>query len=288
VKTLVIASNPQFIDALSERFTLRGRPLIVAGIGQCASDAELKTQLQSSGAELVVNATGYDQGADFNYFPLDAVERLAKLCKRMDLPLLQLSSSQVFDGLDGGRHREHELATPASRAGALLWRVEEAVRSHPRHLILRTGPVFSAQGDNLLTRLLNDFRRGGVVERATAGQCCPTWVGDLARVVSAIIDQLACDAQCWGTYHYCSSDPVSSYQFAETTLALVSQYLDTSALEISLEIATTMDVEWPRPLLNCDKIRNTFGIKQLPWRSSISSVVQQSFAGETDEQSPGE
>ena len=199
--------------------------------------------------------------------------------------MLQLSGSQVFDGLDGGRHREEGPATPASRAGALLWRMEELVREAPRHLILRTAPIYSALGDNLLTRLLADFRRGGAIERSTGGQCCPTWAGDLARVISAIVDQVSCDAGCSGTYHYTSSDPVSNYQFAETTLAVASQFLDTEALGLSLEIAVDMDVEWPRPLLNCEKIRNTFGIKQMPWRSSISSVVQQVFDGEEHEQS---
>lgn len=285
MKILVISSSPQFIDALSERFGLRGHSLLVMGIEQCGSDTELNTLLSSTAFDLVVNTMGFEVGADFNNFPLDAVKQLAELCKMMALPLLQLSSSQVFDGLDGGRHREDEPATPASRPGALLWQVEEAVRASPKHIILRTGPVFSAQGDNLLTQLIQDFRRGGIIERSTGGQCCPTSVEDIARVVSAIIDQASCGAECWGTYHYSSSDPVSSYQFAETTLAIVSQYLDTEKLGISLEIATAVDSEWPRPILNCDKIRNTFGIKQLPWRSSISSAVKQTFEGESDEQS---
>jgi dTDP-4-dehydrorhamnose reductase len=285
VKILVISSSPQFIDALSERLGLRGRSLVVVGIDQCGSDSKLKSLFSSTAFDLVLNAMGFEVGTDFNDFPLHAVKQLAELCRTMQIPLLQLSSSQVFDGLDGGRHREDEPATPASRPGALLWQVEEAVRASPRHIILRTGPVFSAQGDNLLTRVIKDFRRGGIIERSTSGQCCPTSAEDLARVLSAIIDQVSCDAECWGTFHYSSSDPVSSYQFAETTLALVSQYLDTDTLGISLEIATAVDIEWPRPLLNCDKIRNTFGIKQLPWRSSISRVVKQTFEGEAHEQS---
>jgi dTDP-4-dehydrorhamnose reductase len=285
VKILVISSSEQFIDAQARQFALRGRPCLVVGPEECRSSENLDALLVSADIGMVVNCMGLESLSSANDAALASVSLLVKACVSRGLPILQLSGSQVFDGLDGGRHREEDPATPASRAGALLWRMEELVRGAPRHLILRTAPIYSAHGDNLLTRLLADFRRGGAVERSTGGQCCPTWSGDLARVISAMVDQVSCDADCWGTYHYTSSDPVSNYQFAETTLAVASQFLDTEALGLSLEIAVEMDVEWPRPLLNCEKIRNTFGIKQMPWRSSISSVVQQVFDGEEHEQS---
>jgi dTDP-4-dehydrorhamnose reductase len=285
VKILVISSSEQFIDAQAKQFALRGRPCLMVGPEQCRSNEGLSALLASADIGMVVNSMGLESLSSAKESVLEPVTLLVKACASRGLPMLQLSGSQVFDGLDGGRHREEEPATPASRAGALLWRMEKLVREAPRHLILRTAPIYSALGDNLLTRLLADFRRGGAVERSTGGQCCPTWAGDLARVISAIVDQISCDADCWGTYHYTSSDPVSNYQFAESTLAVASQFLDTEALGLSLEIAVEMDVEWPRPLLNCEKIRNTFGIKQMPWRSSISSVVQQVFDGEEHEQS---
>lgn len=285
MKVLVISASQQVVDALGTQFALRDRPCVIVGPEQCATEESLAELLASSGAGIVVNAMGLEKLDSVDDAVLESVALLVKLCAGKRLPILQISGSQVYDGLDGGRHREQEPATPASRSGALLWRMEELVRAIPRHLILRTAPLFSAEGENILTALLEDFRRGGVVERSAAGECCPTWAGDFARVVSAIIDQLSCDADCWGTYHYSSSDPTSSYQFAETTLAVASQYLDTEALQLNLEMATEVDIEWPRPLLNCDKIRSTFGIKQLPWRASITTVVQQAFEGESHEQS---
>ncbi len=285
MKILVISSSLQLVDALGAQFDRRERRYAVAAADQCQAEPQLEQLLSTSAAGMVVTAMGLESLIRFDDAILETLALLVKVCARRGLPILQLSGSQVFDGLDGGRHREEDPATPASRAGAMLWRMEELVRSAPSHLILRTAPLYSAVGSNLLTRLLADFRRGGVVERSTGGQCSPTWAGDLARVVSAIIDQLSCGADCWGTYHYSSSDPISSYQFAETSLAVASQYLDVEALKLSLDIATERDVEWPRPLLNCDKIRSTFGVRQLPWRSSIGAVVQQVFEGEVNEQS---
>ncbi len=38
-----------------------------------------------------------------------------------------------------------------------------------------------------------------------------------------------------------------------------------------------MDEDWQRPLLNCEKILNTFGIKQLPWRAFIAPTIKKYF-----------
>ena len=177
-----------------------------------------------------------------------------------------------------GRHREEDDVAPASRVGALLWRMEERVRAAcKQHIILRTGPLFSAQGDNLLTSLIARLKDGATLALSTTGNSCPVHVSDLARVVSAIIDQLSCGAEPWDTYHYCSSDPVSSYLFAETVLAVVSQYRPAGAQPPLLESQDTADTRWPHPLLNCDKLLNTFGIKQLPWRAFLVPAVKQMF-----------
>jgi len=280
VKILLISSNPQFADALGERFTQRGRTCVVAEPELGEGEQALANLLSGFDADMVISGIGI---GNVDEAAREFASLLVKVCESRHIPIVHISGSQVFDGMDGGRHREEDPALPARRRGALLWQIEELIRSMPQHLILRTGPMFSSRGDNLLTRLLAEFRHGGSIERSPHGQTCPISADDLARVVSAIIDQLSCGADCWGTYHYSSSDPVSSYQFAEIVLAVASQYLDTEALKLSLDIAPEKDTQWPGPLLNCDKIRNTFGIKQMPWRSSINSVIKQVFEGELNE-----
>ena len=287
MKVLIIALDDQIRHALEAQLDVRGRQYETVGLEWFKREGPVDVQRPPltipNDIGVVVNALSLEcleQGlADENLIEFLAL--LAQACEQAAIPLLQLSNSQVFDGFDGGRHRESEDVVPASRIGALLSRMEELLRgSCSRHVVLRVGPLFSSRGDNLLTGLLDKFQRGETLSLSSSGKSCPIHTKDLARVLSAIIDQLSCGCESWGTYHYTSSDPASSYQFAETVLAVVSQYTQANEQPLMLEPIETADTDWPRPLLNCEKILNTFGIKQLPWRAFVVPTVKKIFEAE--------
>lgn len=281
MKVLVIAQEGQILDALERQLTIRDRAYQSVGPewfrvrGKKTSAPTLKIP---KGVGVVLNTLSCEslqRGADDNVF--EQLSLLVEVCARRDIPLIQLSNSQVFDGAEGV-HRESEPAAPVSALGASLLRMEELVSERcPQHIILRSGPVFSSAGDNLFTDLLRRFEQGKALQLSDTGDSCPLHASDLARVVSAIIDQLSCGAEVWGTYHYCSADYVSSFQFAETVLAVVSQYEKGANQTLLLKPVETSDTYWSRPLLSCEKILNTFGIKQLPWRAFIAPTVKLYF-----------
>lgn len=284
MKVLLIAAEGQVQEALVEYFTLRKRSFDVVGRDWLAAADNL------SAATLTIPA---DIGVVLNTLSLDCLTQplnesqllsfvdLAQACERADIPLMLLSSCQVFDGVDGGRHREKDQVSPASIAGAQLSKMEALLAEHcSRPIILRTGPVFSGVGDNLLTALLAQFQLGEPLCLSSSGKSCPVHAQDLARVFSAIIDQLSCGCESWGVYHYCSSDPATYHQFGEAVLAAASQYLPESEQSLLLEPLDTADSNWPSPLLKCGKILNTFGVKQLPWRSFIMPTVKAIFASQ--------
>ncbi|MEE8058183.1 MAG: sugar nucleotide-binding protein [Pseudomonadales bacterium] len=289
MKVLVIALDAQIRDALETQLSIRNRVFESVGLEWFQSakpDVQRLLFNIPQGIGVVVNAISLEcleRKADGGL--IEPLRLLAQACERESIPLIQLSNSQVFDSIDGGRNREDDPVVPASRIGALLGRIEDLVRgSCKRHIILRSGPLFSSKGDNLLTVLLKSFQQGETLSLSNVGTCCPVHTSDLARIVSAIIDQLSCGAEPWGSYHYCSSDPASSYLFAETVLAVVMQYAKASDHPLQLEALETIDSRWPRPLLNCEKILNTFGIKQLSWRMFVVPTVKKIFQSEEKEQ----
>lgn len=294
MKVLVITLDAQLRAGLEKQLTLRNRPYQCVGVEWFRAidpvDVQRSPSTIPADVGVVVNALTLEcleQQIDENLG--DGLLMLAQACSQRGIPLIQLSNSRVFDGIDGGRHRERDAVVPASRIGAILSRMEELVRSAcPQHIILRTGPLFSAVGDNLLTSLLQRFQDRESLTLSSSGKSSPVHVLDLARVISAIVDQLSCGAQCWGTYHYCSSDPASSHQFAETVLAVASQYIQGSDQPLMLEPVATADTSWPRPLLNCDEIFNNFGIKQLPWRSYVAPTVKEVYQQQSMEKVNGQ
>lgn len=190
--------------------------------------------------------------------------------------LLQLSDGQVFSGQQKSSYRETDEPDAQTTYGALRWAGERAViDTCPRHLILRTGELFSSIGQNVLTDLLKTWRNGNSARVSARYRFCPTSVRDAARVIVALLYQLSCGIEPWGVYHYSGTDAISYYDFAR----LIKQIVESQS---ELDLATDMQemVDDALPLswaLDCGKIRNTFGIKQHPWRAGLTSSVRRAL-----------
>jgi dTDP-4-dehydrorhamnose reductase len=229
---------------------------------------------------LVIDCLGVGGNPDFNYLSEDFFAQLIAACRESEWPWLMLSDSRVFPSLGKQRFGEVDTPAPNSVAGErLLWREHYISENLPRHILLRVGPIIAAQGLNLLTHLLQQLRGGGVVSAPGSPRFCPTPAADIARIISAIHDQLDCAAECWGTYHYQSSDITNHYEFAEVLLAAATQYWNIGSDHVQLQAAAIEPFGGMFPLLNCQRIRDSFGIQQLPWRKAIPAILKQIYTG---------
>jgi len=283
LKVLIVALDAHIRDSLVAQFQSRDREYDCVGlewIDELLGNNTLPALPTNIG--LVVNGLSLEcLELKTEETILDHLQSLATVCQQYAIPLLHLSNSQVFDGLGDGPRKEIDDAAAVSEVGDLLCQMESKVRQIcTQYIILRTGPIFSSIGDNLMTHLLRQFKHDETLELSNVGKSCPISSIDLARVISAMTDQLSCGSDAWGTYHYSSSDPASSYHFAETVLAVASQYMEIFDRPLGLTAVEMDDASWTRPLLNCNVILNTFGIKQLPWRAFIVPTVKNYFEQE--------
>lgn len=190
--------------------------------------------------------------------------------------LLQLSDCQVFSGQQTSAYRETDEPDTQTPYGAMRWASERAViDTCPRHLILRTGELFSSLGSNVLTSLIDAWRKGESAPVSIRYQFCPTAVRDAARVIVALLQQLSCCIEPWGVYHYCGTDAVSYRDFAR----LVKQILESQPeCDFPMEMREIADglppLSWA---LDCGKIRDKFGIKQHAWRAGLTSGVKRAL-----------
>src|SRR5690606_30060315 len=149
-----------------------------------------------------------------------------KLAEELEIPILQISDYQVFSGGGDQPYRESDEPHSQTLYGVTRWQGELSVqRFAHRVIILRVGTLFCEQGKNLLVDLLDQWKRGEGRELSTLLQFSPTAPNDIARVIYAVLQQLACDAQVWGIYHYCSADIATLYDFAEVLLAARTQFV---------------------------------------------------------------
>ncbi|NRB38334.1 MAG: sugar nucleotide-binding protein [Pseudomonadales bacterium] len=211
-------------------------------------------------------------------------ESVIKLCaafaKENKTPLVLLSTASVF--APGKLNYNETDSSDSGLAQAKFYlRQEEYLQKHVRqHIILRTSWVYSADENNFLAAVVRSASANTLISFNSAGKGCPTSVHDVARVLIAILLQLDCGAQAWGLYHYASSDAAIGFQFVEAIVAQASQFdanIDARSLHFEHNDAEDSEFYFEPIVLNCQKLLNTFGIHQKPWRALLAEVVKDYF-----------
>jgi len=192
---------------------------------------------------------------------------LAEYVRDRGMALLQLSSCYVFDGRKQGAYIASNPGQPVNELGRWQWECEQALRSLlPRHIILRTGWS--------MARFVQKVRQAtsGETGLSLPGRCLgqPVAVRDLARVMVAMVLQLDCGAEVWGTYQYAGAEEINLYELGLAIAGLPGIPKDIRVVD---EVPEWGHLEPVNTTMACRKIRNTFGIKQLPWRTWLSEEV---------------
>ncbi|MEM1404310.1 MAG: sugar nucleotide-binding protein [Pseudomonadota bacterium] len=209
---------------------------------------------------------------------------LAKACERSEIHYVLLSTDAVFAS-NAGRHiRETDTPDTSEEPGATMASLESQImQGAPTALMLRTGPLFASFDDNLLTRVMDNMSAETTASFDDQLTFSPVATVDAARVIAAMLDQLAVGAQAGGVFHYCAGDRATEYGFAEAALAAASQYMDCSDVSIEAASADSSERGVIR-VLDCSRLRDSFAIKQVPWRGFINPVVKQFFQTRSEQQ----
>ncbi|MFO7994799.1 MAG: sugar nucleotide-binding protein [Marinobacter sp.] len=193
---------------------------------------------------------------------------LAEFARDRNMALLQLSSCYVFDGRKQSAYIASNPGQPGNELGNWQWESEQAVRTLlPRHIILRTGWSLG----RFIRKVQSVAARSDVIR--LPGKCHgqPVTVSDLARVITAIVQQIDCGAEVWGTYQYAGAEDISLYELG---LAITGLSGIPGGIRVVDEMPAWATLEPANTTMICTKIRNTFGVKQLPWRSGLAEELE--------------
>lgn len=198
---------------------------------------------------------------------------MAETCKKLNIPLVHISTDYVFNG-DGCEHRKtFDPTMPLNAYGRSKLNGELAIKAaNCTHAILRTSWVFSEHGSNFVNsmlQLLENKDQINVVFDQVGG---PTFATDLAAATLSIAQQLISRPEKSGTYHYSGAPDVSWFEFART----ISEHLGRKG--IIQPIATSeYQTRVTRPLnsrLDCGTTKSTFGIPRPNWKIGLKSVLE--------------
>ena len=105
---------------------------------------------------------------------------------------------------------------------------------------------------------------------------CPTYAQDIAKAIVTMMTQLNEEGSASGTFHYCGDQQCSWYEFAR----VIFEEARMSDLRAPSLIHPIQTCDYPtaaeRPgfsALDCNKIRNTYGINTSDWKLGVKNVV---------------
>lgn len=170
---------------------------------------------------LVLNCAAFHNVQQCEQYPdmaysvnAEGAKVVAGTAKIFDIPVIYISTDQVFNGLRDSPYFEHDQVSPLNEYGHSKVRGEDQTRFYcPEHYIIRAGCLYGENGSrqkdgNFITKLFSG--NGKTIRMTVAGTICPTYTMDLAQ---GIFD-LCARYKPFGTYHLVSKGHTSWYGLA--------------------------------------------------------------------------
>ena len=243
-----------------------------------ADIAAIQRTVRETQPDVIVNAAAYtavdraeSEIAAANAVNAIAAGILAEEALGCDALLVHYSTDYVFDGESRVPYREGDATNPINVYGRSKLEGERAIRaSGCRHLILRTGWVYAARGNNFVRTVLRLARERDELRIVGDQTGSPTAAHTLATATATLLEQGAPAA---GLYHLSAAGETSWYEFALAIFSL------TNLRKVKVQRITTQ--EYPtaatRPrysVLSNEKIRNAAGIMLPDWSVSLEEVCR--------------
>lgn len=200
----------------------------------------------------------------------EAVNNLAKICKKFDVILLHISTDYVFDGQKSTPYVETDQTNPMNVYGASKLKGEEYLQDiWKKHFIFRTSWLYSQYGNNFYKTILRYANEGKPLTITTEQTGTPTNANDLAE---ALLQTIAQDNRNFGVYHFSNQGETTWYGFAKTILE-ESNKLNTTNLAKTNHYRTFAR----RPVfsvLNNTKAIANLKVQQKDWQKSLQLLIE--------------
>ncbi len=194
-----------------------------------------------------------------------AVGHLARACHRLDIPLVHISTNEVFDGSGDKPYDEwnqpHALSTYARSKQAS----ETAARFyHDRVIIVRIAWLFAPGGNNFPAKIVAAADRHGALRVVDDEFGNPTYAPHLTSALFTLLNRDAPP----GIYHLTNDGMCSRYEFA-------CEVLRQSGRE-HIPVTPIPHTEWQRPsqpplrAVLANRAAAALGITLPPWQEAVA------------------
>src|SRR5260370_1935945 len=190
----------------------------------------LAPAIRASRPDVLVSAAAYTnvEGAESesdlaSTINVRGAEALANCARSLGIPIIHLSSSYVYDGMQSAPYRECDPTEPLCTYGRSKLMGERAVAgAHPEHMNLRLSWIYSQFGWNLVTAMLRQAERSSNVRVVAEQIGNPTSAAYVAGGIIAVGRNLVLgkpQRESYGTFHLSAPDIITPAAFAAAIFA---------------------------------------------------------------------
>jgi dTDP-4-dehydrorhamnose reductase len=184
-------------------------------------------QIRATGADLVIHPAAFTNVDSCAREPARAyavnaigTKHVALACRRLDAPLVYISTNEVFSGHASSPYTEYDQPRPINAYGGSKWAGEQIVRELlGSFYIVRVAWLFGGERNFVRTVLrLADSPPAGGLRMVDDEVGSPTYSADVADAVARLIA-----TEHFGTYHFVNSGHCSRYEFARAILRIAGR-----------------------------------------------------------------
>ncbi|MFQ5579047.1 MAG: dTDP-4-dehydrorhamnose reductase [Nitrospiria bacterium] len=205
---------------------------------------------------------------------------LAEEARQIDAALIHYSTDYVFGGglAPPKGYREEMPPHPLNVYGETKLAGERAVQSMSRsYLIFRTSWVYGLRGSNFLLTLRRLAREREEINVVDDQVGAPTWSRMIAEMTARILTRFnhaSSLEEVSGLYHLAAGGQTTWYRFAEAILTPPApDFRLKRLLPIPTSAYPTRAVRPSFSLLDCRKLKQTFGLELPDWEESLREAL---------------
>ena len=198
---------------------------------------------------------------------VDGPRNIAKVCKELDIKMIQISTDYVFEGMGDRPWEPEDEANPQSVYGLTKYEGEQAVMEIlDKYFIVRIAWVFGINGKNFVKTMINLGKTRDKLTVVCDQFGSPTYTYDLAKL---LVDMIQTDK--YGIYHATNEGFCNWYEFACEIFKQAG---------IQVEVAPVTSEQYPtkakRPFnsrMSKDKLEEN-GFERLPaWQDALARYI---------------
>ena len=143
-----------------------------------------------------------------------AVGSMVKLCSKLGVQLIHISTDYIFDGKKSSAYIETDYVNPLNNYGLTKLAAENKILNSDikDSIIIRTSVLYYENGKSFINNILDKIVNGKNIEVVNDQYSTPTYAGDLARVILKIIPFVKCDKA--EIFHFANTGECTRYDIA--------------------------------------------------------------------------